>query len=56
MKGVRENTIRLTELAEQGIIDWKDIAEMALWFMSEDDVTDMCRANDIFDDEDDDEY
>jgi hypothetical protein len=55
MAGIREATIKLTEMAEEGMIDWKSIAEMALWYMSEDDVADMCRANDIFDDEDDEE-
>jgi hypothetical protein len=55
MAGVRETTIKLTEMAEEGMIDWKLIAEMALWYMSEDDVADMCRANAIFDDEEDDE-
>lgn len=55
MAGVRETTIKLTEMAEEGMIDWKSVAEMALWYMSEDDVSDMCRANAIFDDEEDDE-
>ena len=55
MAEVRECTIKLTEMAEEGMIDWKSIAEMALWFMSEDDVADMCRVNAIFDDEEDDE-
>lgn len=52
MTGIRETTIKLTEMAEEGIIDWKSIAEMSLWYMSEDEVADMCRANDVFDDED----
>ena len=55
MAGVRETTIKLTEMAEEGMIDWKSIAEMALWYMSEDDVADMCHANDVIDDEADDE-
>lgn len=55
MAGVRETTIKLTEMAEEGMIAWQTIAEMALWFMSEDDVADMCRANAIFDDDEGDE-
>lgn len=51
MRGVRETTTKLIEMAEEGIIDWKSIAEMALWYMSEDDVADMCRVNDIIDDD-----
>ena len=30
----------------------QDIAEMCLAYMSEDDVSDMCRANDLFPEED----
>lgn len=52
----RKTTNKVLEMAEEGIIDWKSIAKMALWYMSEDDVADMCRANAIFDDEEDDEY
>jgi hypothetical protein len=49
MAGVRETTIRLIEMAEQGILSWQAIAEMALWYMSEDDVKDMARVNDLSD-------
>lgn len=42
----RANTNRLIELAEEGLISWKDIATAALSYMSEYDVTDMCRLND----------
>jgi hypothetical protein len=41
----------------EGLISAQAIAEMALAYMSEDDVADMMRANDILDeDEEDDEY
>ena len=33
----------------------QDIAEMCLAYMSEDDVRDMCRANDLFPEEDEDD-
>lgn len=47
MIDVRENTNKVREMAEDGMISWKDLAEMALSWMSEDNVTAMCRANDI---------
>ncbi len=52
---VRKETNKVLGLAEEGMISWRDLAEMALSWMSEDDVADMCRANAIFDDEEDDE-
>jgi hypothetical protein len=54
MAGIRETTNRLFDMAVEGTISWRAIAEMALTYMSEDEVADMCRANDIFDDEDED--
>ena len=56
MSEIRETTIKLTEMAEEGTISWQAIAEMALWYMSEDEVADMCRANDLLEDEEDDDY
>ena len=44
---VREVTCKLLELAVEGIISWQAIAEMALQYMSEDDVADMAKANGI---------
>jgi hypothetical protein len=50
---VRKETNRVLEMAEDGVISWEDIARIALNWMSEDDVAEMLRANDlIFDDED----
>jgi NAD(P)H-dependent FMN reductase len=40
-------------MMDEGVISAQAIAEMALAYMSEDDVADMMRANDILDDEDD---
>ena len=48
MIDVRKNTNRVRELAEEGMISWRDLAEMALSWMSEDDVTDMLTANEIY--------
>lgn len=47
MVEVRQTTNKVRELAEEGMISWRDLAEMALSWMSEDDVADMARANDL---------
>jgi hypothetical protein len=44
---MREYTSKLMEMMEEGLISAKDVAEMALAYMSEDDVKYMCRANDL---------
>lgn len=50
---MRTQTTRLLEMMDEGAISAEAVAEMALAYMSEDDVADMMRANDILDDEDD---
>ena len=52
---MRTQTTKLLEMMDDGLISAQAIAEMALAYMSEDDVADMMRANDILD-EDEDEY
>jgi hypothetical protein len=52
---MRTQTTKLLEMMDEGLISAEAVAEMALAYMSEDDVADMMRANDILD-EDDDEY
>jgi hypothetical protein len=42
-------------MMDEGLISAQSVAEMALAYMSEDDVADMMRANDILDEEDEDE-
>jgi hypothetical protein len=49
---MREYTTKLLEMMDEGLITAESVAEMALAYMSEDDVKDMCRANDILDEED----
>ena len=49
---IREYTNKIIEMAEEGIIDWEDIARAALNWMSEDDVRDMAYDNMFLDDED----
>ena len=50
---MRTQTTKLLEMMDEGLISAQAIAEMALCYMSEDDVADMMRSNDILDDEDD---
>jgi hypothetical protein len=50
---MRKQTTRLLEMMDEGVINADTIAEMCLAYMSEDDVADMMRANDILDDEED---
>ena len=50
---MRTQTTRLLEMMDEGLISAQAVAEMALSYMSEDDVADMMRANDILDDEED---
>jgi len=51
---MRKETTRLLEMMDEGLISAQAIAEMALAYMSEDDVADMMRANDLLEEEDDD--
>jgi hypothetical protein len=50
---MRTQTTKLLEMMDEGLISAQAIAEMALAYMSEDDVADMMRANDILEEEDD---
>jgi hypothetical protein len=52
----REATTRLLDMMDEGLISAQSVAEMALRYMSEDDVADMMRSNDILEEEDEDEY
>ena len=50
----RPATNKLIDMMDEGLLSAEAVAEMALAYMSEDDVKDMCRANDILDEEDED--
>lgn len=50
---MRTQTTRLLEMMDEGLISAEMVAEMALAYMSEDDVADMMRANDILDEDED---
>ena len=52
---MREATTRLLDMMDEGLISAQAVAEMALAYMSEDDVADMMRANDILDEEEEDD-
>ena len=43
----RRITCKVLEMADDGLISWRALAEMALKWMSEDDVKEMCKANEI---------
>ena len=49
---MRTQTTRLLDMMADGVISVQAVAEMALAYMSEDDVADMMRSNDILEDED----
>jgi hypothetical protein len=49
---MRTQTNKLIDMMDEGLITAQFVAEMALAYMSEDDVADMMRANDILDEED----
>lgn len=50
---VRKATCKALEMADEGMLSWKALAEMALRWMSEDDVAEMLKANEIFIEEED---
>jgi hypothetical protein len=52
---MREMTTKLLEMMDEGLISAEAVAEMALAYMSEDEVADMMRCNDILDEEEEDD-
>lgn len=45
---VRKATCRALELADEGLISYRTLAEMALKWMSEEDVAEMLKANMLY--------
>ena len=45
---VRETTNKLLEMIEEDLIDPKEVVMMCLKWMSEEEVTQMCKENDVF--------
>ena len=52
-EGVREATTKVLEMCDDGMLSWKDVAEAALKYMSEDAVADMAREYEWISDLDD---
>ena len=52
---MREMTSKLIAMMDEGLISAEAVAEMALAYMSEDDVADMMRSNDILMEEEEDD-
>ena len=52
---VRPSTTRLLEMMDEGLIDARAVADMALSWLSESEVHEMMLANDLVEDEDADE-
>jgi len=49
---MRTQTTKLLAMMDEGLISAEMVAEMCLAYMSEDEVADMMRSNDILDEED----
>lgn len=49
---MRKYTNMVMDMMDEGVMSPKAIADMCLAYMSEDDVEDMCRANDLLPEED----
>jgi hypothetical protein len=56
MTDTRKSTNRLLEMIDEGLIDPKDVVLMCVKFMSESDVDVMCRINEVFEEEEEEEY
>ena len=54
---VRETTNKVLEMIDEGLLNPRDIVMMCLKWMSEDDVKEMCKANELdLDPRNDDDY
>jgi hypothetical protein len=49
---MRTQTNKLIDMMDEGLISARDVADMALSYLSEDEVAEMMRMNDILDEED----
>jgi hypothetical protein len=46
----RQATRQVLEMAESGMVDWESVARDCMNYMSEDEVADMARTNEYFED------
>jgi hypothetical protein len=51
----RKNTNKLLDMVEEGLIDKYTVILMCVKWMSEDDVTEMMRANELFEEDEEDD-
>ena len=51
----REATNRLLEMVEEGILDRDTVISACIYYMSEDEVRDMCESNEFFEHEEEEE-
>ena len=52
---VREATNKILEMVDEGLLNPRDVLLMALKWMSEDDVASMAKANELFEEDEEDE-
>lgn len=55
MSNVRQATIKVIELCEEGVLSWEAVALAALRYMSEDDVADMAHQYEWIEEEEEEE-
>ncbi len=54
--GVRKVTNKLRELMDEGVLDPRVVADAALMYLSESDVADMARLNELVLEDEEDDY
>jgi hypothetical protein len=52
---MRKYTVMVMDMMDEGVMSAQAVADMCLAYMSEDDVKDMCRANDLLPEDEEDE-
>lgn len=55
MRNLREYSLKLLEAVEQGVLNKDQVIQACINYMSEQDVQDMCEANDFFTQDEEDE-
>ena len=48
---IRKTTNRLLEMVDEGLLDPKDLVMMCLKWMSEEEVKEMCKANELLEED-----
>jgi hypothetical protein len=55
MRNLREYSLKLLEAVEEGLLNKDQVIQACINYMSEQDVQDMCEANDFFPQDEEDE-